>query len=98
METKAPSNSSPEAFLADVFGTRLVRDGKVIRRALRDIERYYGRDAFIEEVYRRGFRAVDNADQIVVFCNQEPVRILRPKSRQPSKNSSFSSGKSADFP
>lgn len=73
-----PPNISPEAFLADVFGSRLVRDGKVIRRASRDVERYLGRDAFIEEVYRRGFRAVENAGQIIVFCNAEPVKILRP--------------------
>ena len=79
---KLPPNKGPEAFLADVFGTHLVRDGKVIRRSLRDVERYFGRDAFVEEVYRRGFRAIENAGQIVVFCNQEPVRILRPKGRK----------------
>jgi hypothetical protein len=74
----APPNMSTAAFLADVFGSRLVRDGKVIRRATRDVERYMGREAFIEEVYRRGFRAVESAGQIVVFCNAEPVKILRP--------------------
>jgi len=74
-----PPHMSPEAFLADVFGSKLVRDGKVIRRAARDVERYLGRDAFIDEIYRRGFKAVENAGQIVVFCNAEPVKILRPK-------------------
>ena len=44
---KQPPHKSPEAFLADVFGTKLVRDGKVVRRSLRDIERYFGREAFI---------------------------------------------------
>jgi hypothetical protein len=43
------------------------------------VDRYIGREAFIDEVYRRGFRAVENAGQIVIFCNQEPVRILRPR-------------------
>jgi hypothetical protein len=76
---KAPPNMSTQAFLADVFGSRLVRDGKVIRRASRDVDRYMGRDAFIAEVHRRGFRAVENAGQIIVFCNAEPVKILRPK-------------------
>jgi hypothetical protein len=76
-----PPNMSTAAFLADVFGSRLVRDGKVIRRATRDVERYMGREAFIEEVYRRGFRAVENAGQIVVFCNAEPVKILRPRAQ-----------------
>lgn len=76
---KLPPNRSPEAFLADVFGSRLVRDGKVIRRSLRDIDRYFGRDAFVEEVYRRGFRAIENSGHVVIFCNQEPVRILKPR-------------------
>ena len=80
---KQPPHKSPEAFLADVFGTKLVRDGKVVRRSLRDIERYFGREAFIEEVYRRGFRAIENSGQVIVFCNQEPVRILKPTPRPP---------------
>ena len=76
---RLPPNTSPEAFLADVFKSRQVREGKVIRRAARDVERYIGRDAFIAEVHRRGYRAIENAGQIVIFCNQEPVRILRPR-------------------
>ena len=79
---KIPPHLSPEAYLADVFGSKLVRNGKVIRRSLRDVDRYFGRDAFVEEVYRRGFRAIENAGQIIIFCNAEPVRILRPKSAQ----------------
>ncbi|AHM05048.1 hypothetical protein roselon_02749 [Roseibacterium elongatum DSM 19469] len=81
-----PPNHSPEAFLADVFGTRLVRDGKVLRRSARDIERYFGKEVFVEEVYRRGFRAIENAGQIIVFCNRDPVRILRPKSASYSRH------------
>lgn len=88
---RLPPNTGPEAFVADVFSTKLVRDGKVVRRSMRDVERYVGRDAFVEEVYRRGFRAIENAGQIVIFCNQEPVRILRPRGKP--KNSSFSERK-----
>jgi hypothetical protein len=77
---KLPPNRSPEAFLADVFGTRLARDGKVIRRSAQDIERYFGREAFIEEIHRRGYRAIENAGHIVIFCNREPVRIIRRRS------------------
>ena len=69
--------TSPEAYLADLFGAKAVRDGKIIRRNLRDIERYVGRDAFVSELHRRGFRAVENAGQMVIFCNREPVRIVR---------------------
>ena len=80
---KLSPHKSPEAFLADVFGSKLVLNGQVVRRSLRDVDRYFGRDAFIEEVYRRGFRAIENAGQIVIFCNAEPVRILRPKAKKP---------------
>ena len=78
---KQPPHTSPQAIVADVFGTKLVRDGKVLRRSLRDIERYFGRDAFIEDVYRRGFRAIKTAGHVIIYCNLEPVRILRPKDR-----------------
>ena len=69
--------TSPEAYLADLFSAKAVRDGKIIRRNLRDIDRYVGRDAFIAELHRRGFRALENAGQMVIFCNREPVRIVR---------------------
>jgi hypothetical protein len=82
MENLSP-HKSPEAFLADVFGSKLVLNGQVVRRSLRDVDRYFGRDAFIEEIYRRGFRAIENAGQIVIFCNAEPVRILLPKGKLP---------------
>ncbi len=65
---------SPEIFMADLFGSRAARDGRVIRRKLRDIDRYAGRERSVEELQRRGYRAVENAGQMVIFCNQEPIR------------------------
>jgi hypothetical protein len=32
---------------AHVFGAKAVRDGKIVRRSLRDIERYIGRERFV---------------------------------------------------
>lgn len=49
----------------------------VIRRSVRDIDRYVGREVFVQELKRRGYRAVENAGQLVIFCNQAPVRIVR---------------------
>jgi hypothetical protein len=72
-----PPHTSPEAFLVHVFGAKAVRDGKIVRRSLRDIDRYIGRDRFVAELHRRGFRAIENAGQMVIFCNNEPVRIVR---------------------
>ncbi|HBS50897.1 MAG TPA: hypothetical protein DEA05_12825 [Rhodobacteraceae bacterium] len=35
-----------------------------------------GRELFLSEIRRRGFTAVENGDQIIVFCNAQPVRLL----------------------
>jgi len=65
---------SSELFMADLFGSKAAREGRVIRRSLRDIERYVGRHRFFNELDRRGFRAIENAGQVVIFCNREPIR------------------------
>ncbi|MEL6619231.1 MAG: N-(5'-phosphoribosyl)anthranilate isomerase [Pseudomonadota bacterium] len=67
---------STEGYLLDIFSSKAARDGAVIRRKSRDIDRLIGRDAFVRELHRRGFRAVENAGQIIIFCNAEPVRPL----------------------
>ncbi|SFR04889.1 N-(5'-phosphoribosyl)anthranilate isomerase [Poseidonocella sedimentorum] len=68
---------SPDAWMTHLFSSKAARSGAVIRRKLRDIERYAGRDRFLEEIERRGYTAVENAGQIVVFCNTESVRRVR---------------------
>ena len=65
---------TPEDFFAEVFGSRAARDGAVVRRKVRDVERIVGREVFLAEIRRRGYPAVENAGQFVVFCNQEPIR------------------------
>lgn len=67
---------SPEQFLAELFSSRAAATGAVIRRNARDIDRFYGREAFLEEMRRRGFSVVENAGQLVIFCNREPIRRL----------------------
>ncbi|MEL7100102.1 MAG: hypothetical protein AAGM84_14855 [Pseudomonadota bacterium] len=66
-----------ETYLADMFGAQAVARGGVIRRKARDIDRYVGRGPFIAELERRGYRAVENAGQIVIFCNMQPVYPVR---------------------
>ena len=65
---------TPEDFFAEVFGSSAARDGAVVRRKVRDVERIVGREVFLAEIRRRGYPAVENAGQFVVFCNQEPIR------------------------
>ena len=65
--------------MLDLFGSRAARSGAVIRRKRRDIERYVGMERFLREIDRRGYLAVENAGQVVIFCNCEPVRRLAPR-------------------
>ena len=59
-----------------LFSSKAARSGCVVRRNVRDVERYVGRHAFEQELLRRGYHAVENAGQLVIFCNQEPIRII----------------------
>lgn len=71
-----PSYLESENWLRNVFSAKAVGRGGVIHRAARDVEHYAGRDAFLHEVQRRGFTLVENGDQLVVFCNRDPVRLV----------------------
>ncbi len=64
----------PDKFLLDLFSSQIAREGGVIRRKVRDVERFIGREPFLAEMRRRGFPVVENAGQFVVFCNNEPIR------------------------
>ena len=65
---------TPESFFRSLFNSKAVQQGAVIRRKVRDVERIVGRPAFLDELRRRGFSAVENAGQFVIFCNREPIR------------------------
>lgn len=71
-----PSYLDPDTWIRNVFSAKAVGRGSVIHRATRDVERYAGREGFVHEVRRRGFTLVENADQLVVFCNRDPVRLV----------------------
>ena len=69
-----PDCLSPEAWLLHLFSSQAAREGSVIRRKIRDVERYVGRELFLDEMRRRGYPVVENAGQYVIFCNCEPIR------------------------
>ena len=71
-----PSYLTPDRFLADLFAAKAARQGGVIRRKRRDIERFIGLDPFLADMRRRGFSVVENAGHLVIFCNREPLRRL----------------------
>lgn len=69
-----PQFLSSDQWILHLFSSQAAREGGVIRRKVRDVERYVGRVAFLEEMTRRGFPVVENAGQFVIFCNREPIR------------------------
>jgi len=68
--------TTPQQFFAELFGSRAAMKGEVIRRKVRDVERYIGRETLLAETRRRGYPVVENAGQFVIFCNNEPIRRL----------------------
>lgn len=67
---------SPERWVTQMFSARTAAEGGIVRRRVADVERLVGRDRFMREIARRGFRAVENGGHFIVFCNAEPVKIV----------------------
>lgn len=68
-----PASIECERWLAHLFSARAARNGQVVRRKARDVERIVGWPRFRQELHRRGYRAVRNGTQVVVFCNTHPL-------------------------
>ncbi|NNF72590.1 MAG: N-(5'-phosphoribosyl)anthranilate isomerase [Rhodobacteraceae bacterium] len=71
-----PAPIAPEIWVRQILSSKAACAGGVVRRKVRDVERIVGRAAFEAELRRRGFRAVENAGQYVIFCNREAVRVV----------------------
>ncbi|WP_341212321.1 N-(5'-phosphoribosyl)anthranilate isomerase [uncultured Limimaricola sp.] len=74
--TTPPAVISPERWLCQLFASQAAASGGIVRRGLRDVDRIVGRTRFVHEIKWRGFRAIENAGQVVIFCNHNPVRPL----------------------
>ncbi|SLN60105.1 hypothetical protein PEL8287_03258 [Roseovarius litorisediminis] len=68
--------NSPEFWISQIFSAKAVQKGAVIRRSMAWIDREVGRDRFIGEVRRRGFRLVQTADQFIVICHSGSISIV----------------------
>lgn len=66
---------SPDHWLYAAFTSTTATTGGVIKRRISDIDRIVGRERFLSEVRSRGFQAVENGDNLIVFCNGQPVRL-----------------------
>ena len=68
---------SPEVWLHDLFTLQGRAAGRRDpAQGSRDIERFAGMELFLREIHRRGYQAIENSGQIVIFCNRAPVRWL----------------------
>ncbi|MFT6674339.1 MAG: hypothetical protein ACJAVM_000510 [Sulfitobacter sp.] len=76
MAMSLPAALSPDAWVLPVFSAKSACQGGVIRRKIRDIEKYVGKEAFVSAVHPRGYHALETAGQMIIFCNQEPVRRI----------------------
>ena len=72
-----PSPLSAKLWIRNVFASKTAMDGGVVRRKSSDVARIVGRERFLDEIERRGFRALENSGQIIVICNTDPIRMLR---------------------
>ncbi|WP_245964125.1 N-(5'-phosphoribosyl)anthranilate isomerase [Roseovarius spongiae] len=68
--------TDPECWLDQMFAAKAAQTGGVLRRSRAWIDREVGFDRFELEVRRRGFHMIESADQILVVCHNDPIRIL----------------------
>jgi hypothetical protein len=72
-----PDGLDPDKWLRGVFASRDARCGGVFKRQVRDVERIVGREAFLAEVERRGWQALENGRHFIVCCNAQTIRRVR---------------------
>ena len=92
-----PSFLDPDTWLRNVFSAKAVGRGGVIHRSACDVEQVVGRDAFLREVRRRGFTLVENGDQLVVFCNRDPVRLVVQRDQPSLSQRAWPKGRDSHF-
>lgn len=75
MQMLAPPLAKPN-WCDAVFSAKAVEKGGIVRRAVQDVEREIGREAFLREVRRRGFHLVEVGGQFLVICNGGQLKVL----------------------
>ena len=71
-----PDTLSPDLWMKQLFSAKAVNSGGILRRSARDVDQLIGRDVLLAELQARGFRAIENNGQIVIFCNRAPIDVL----------------------
>jgi hypothetical protein len=63
------------AWLDQVFEAGQVAKGGVVRRSVKDVQKYSSEEALIEEAKERGFHVVQTGDQYVILCHPGALKI-----------------------
>lgn len=71
-----PSYMQPAEWLDHIFSAKSALQGGVVRRKVRDVERYVGLPLFRAELRKRGYRAIRNGGDFVIFCNRYPLHLF----------------------
>jgi len=71
-----PDYMTPQQWLDHIFSAKSALRGGVVRRKVRDVDRLVGRPLFRDELRRRGYRAIENNGNFVIFCNRAPLRLF----------------------
>jgi hypothetical protein len=74
--SQLPDVISPGKWTVQLFSAKSVAEGGTVRRKVADLERLIGRERFLLEVRCRGLLVVEDAGQVIVFCNREPIYVL----------------------
>ncbi|WP_238928543.1 N-(5'-phosphoribosyl)anthranilate isomerase [Alexandriicola marinus] len=76
MDMTSHKRARGQDWLDQVFKSRAVETGGVIRRQIADVEREVGRAALISEVRRRNFRLIRTRAHFVIVCDPGPVQQI----------------------
>lgn len=76
MDMTSHKRAPGQDWLDQVFKSRAVETGGVIRRQIADVEREVGRAALISEVRRRNFRLIRTRAHFVIVCDPGPVQQI----------------------
>jgi len=68
---------SPYEFVNRIFEAKAARNGGVVRRKIKDVERYASLKYLIKEVDVRRFHLIRTGDQYVIICNMGELKLLR---------------------
>ncbi|MCT4557176.1 MAG: N-(5'-phosphoribosyl)anthranilate isomerase [Pelagimonas sp.] len=72
-----PIHIPSDQWLRQIFASTEARKGGVVKRQIRDVERYVGREAFVLALEERGYQAIENGRHYVIFCNAYPIKRVR---------------------